>query len=298
MFTLEHELESLAEPRLAALIARERREVFSLQPEVRVAGWAGATLLATAAGIVLKNNLERIGPLALAVMMGIAAAACYAFVWWRRERASIADDYVLLLGALLVSADVAFIETQFHLFGAHWKRHLLLLAVLHGATAYAYRSRMLLSLSIAALAGWLGVDRAGRPEDLAIPAFLSAACVMAWRELDRRLNRHTSFTTTFDHFAANLAFAGGLALLFENDTRTIGTFLTIALAAVVIAWALRMRRESFALYAVLYAVVAIDVFLIDAAKDDKTGLVIVIASIIGSIAALLALHARFRELRR
>lgn len=297
MFTLEHELESLAEPRVAALIARERREVFSLQPEVRVAGWAGATLLAAAAGIVLKNNLERIGPLALAVMMGIAAAACYVFVWWRRDRASIADDYVLLLGALLVSADVAFIEAQFQLFGAHWKRHLLLLAVLHGATAYAYRSRMLLSLSIAALAGWLGVERARRPEGLAIPAFLSAACVTAWREIDRRLH-DTTFTTTFDHFAANLALGGGVALLFEDDTRTIGTFLTLALAAVVIAWAFRMRRESFALYGVLYAVVAIDVFLIEAAGDEKTGLLIVIASIIGSIAALLALHAKFREMRR
>ena len=31
------------------LIARERREVFSIYPELRMAGWAGAMLVATAA---------------------------------------------------------------------------------------------------------------------------------------------------------------------------------------------------------------------------------------------------------
>src|SRR6185369_3447295 len=112
MLSYEPELESLR-PHLGdraadVLIARERREVFSIYPELRLASWAGVMLLTTAAGIVLKNNLDRIGPLALAVAMGLAAAACYGWVWWRRSRASLVDDYVLLLGALLLSADVGF----------------------------------------------------------------------------------------------------------------------------------------------------------------------------------------------
>lgn len=297
MLSLHPELESLADSRVAPLIARERREVFSVQPEVRIAGWAGATLLAAAAGIVLKNNLERIGPLALAALIAVAAIACYAFVWWRRDRAAVADDYVLLLGALLTSADVAFIETRFDVFGEQWKHHLLLLAALHGATAYAYRSRMLLSLSVAALAGWIGVDEAHDPKDLAIAAFLAAGLVLAWREADRRFRASTFFTTTFDHFAANLALIGGIALLAEDDAQAIGALVTIALAALVIAWALRTRRELFALYAVVYAVIAADVFLIDATDDEKAAYLIIIASIVAAIAVLLALHAKFREAR-
>src|SRR6185295_18258839 len=135
MLSLHPELESLrpllGESVTDTLLAHERREVFSLQPELRILAWGGAMLLATAAGIVLKNNLDRIGPLVLALLMGLAAAACYVWVWWRRSRASLADDYVLLLGALLLSGDVAFIETQFHLLGSNWYRHYLLLAVVH-----------------------------------------------------------------------------------------------------------------------------------------------------------------------
>ena len=162
MLSLEPELESirplLGDSLTDALVARERREVVSLQPELRLLAWGGAMLLATAAGIVLKNNVERLGPRALALLIALAAAGCYAFVWWRRANQSVLDDYILLLGALLVSADVAFIESQFHLLGDVWHRHFLIVAVLHGITAYVFNSRGLLSLAITALAAWLGVE--------------------------------------------------------------------------------------------------------------------------------------------
>ena len=81
MLSFESEIEQLR-PQLGdgaadVLIARERREVVSIYPELRLASWAGVMMLATAAGIVLKNNLDRIGPLALAAMIWAAAVACY-----------------------------------------------------------------------------------------------------------------------------------------------------------------------------------------------------------------------------
>jgi len=192
MLSFEPELERLR-PLLGhatadALIARERREVFSIQPELRICAWAGAMLLASAAALVLKNNLERIGPLALALMMAVAASACYAFVWRRRARASLVDEYVLLLGALLVSADLAFIENQFDLFGPAGHRHFALLAVVHGAGAYAYRSRTLLTLALAAVAAWLGVSGTGgwptHPTDFALRAFGAARLRRGRRRAD------------------------------------------------------------------------------------------------------------------
>src|SRR5262249_43665328 len=129
MLSYELELERLR-PLLGstttdALLARDRREVFSLHPEVRILAWSGALALATAAGWVLKNNLDRIGPLALAMAIGVAAIACYGYAWWHRTRATIVDDFIVLLGALLISADVAFVESQFHLLGDDWRRHFL-----------------------------------------------------------------------------------------------------------------------------------------------------------------------------
>lgn len=283
------------------LIARERRDVFSIYPEVRIAGWAGAMLLATAAGIVLKNNLDRIGPLALALLIGLASAACYAWVWWRRTRATAIDDYVLLLGALLFSADVAFVESQFHLLDAAWPRHFLLVAIVHGAGAYVFGSRLLLSLSLTAFAAWLGVEQQRLDKlfaggaTFATRALVCAALVVAWRAIDRRLNRKHDFARVFEHFAANLALLGGLALVFDDPTRVAGALLTIALAAPIIAWGFRVRGESFVLYAFVYGVIAVDALFVTIVDEEALRLLFVLVSAIGAIVGLVVLHAKYKE---
>ena len=297
---LEHLRPLLGDASTNALLARDRREVFSLHPELRILAWGGAMLLAAAAGLVLKNNLERIGPLALSLLMAVAAAACYAFVWWRRARAGIVDDYVLMLGALLVSADVAFIESQFHLLGDAWHRHFLILAVVHGVTAYLYRSRIVLSLAIAAVAAWLGVRETpfNNSHDYAMRAFACAALLLTWREAHRRFERQPrirDFAPTLEHFAANIAFAGAIALMFENETRIAGCLLALVIAAAVIFWGVRTKREMFVLYAFLYAVLAVDVLFAEVVNEEALIFFFIVLSIIGAIVALFAIHARVRE---
>lgn len=296
MFSLEPEIEALR-PTLGdaaadALIARESREVFSVYPELRVCGWLGATLLASAAGVLLKNNLERLGPLALAVMIGVAAVACYAWTWIRRARATLADDYVLLLGALLVSADVAFIESQFHLLGDAWKQHLLLLAVVHAIGAYAYDSRVLLSLSISALASWFGIERSWDFGDLTVPSLIVAGILIAWRMSDARFHG-PAFTRTFEHFAANIAMFGMLTT--SESMRPAATIALLLIAALVIGWGFRIRHEPFVLYAFLYAVIGLDVLIIENTHGASASLTILFLSMVGAIVGLLALHAHFRE---
>ncbi|HYK05432.1 MAG TPA: DUF2157 domain-containing protein [Thermoanaerobaculia bacterium] len=300
MLSFEPELERLRPllpvPTTDALIARERREVFSVQPEVRICAWAGAMLLAMAVGIVLKNNLERIGPLALAAMIGAAAIACYAFVWTRRARPSIVDDYILLLGALLVSADVAFIETQFHLFGDHWYRHFALLAILHGVTAYLYNSRTLLTLAVVAMCSWMGVQQAPFPSmnDVVETSLRLLAClalVLMWRFANRR----EEFHPVLEHFAFNLLVLTPFALTFDEGLRTAGCLLTLIAAGAVIYLGFRLRRESNVLYGFVYGVIAFDVLLIDLVDSDLFSLFLVVVSMIGAIAALFAIHARFQE---
>lgn len=303
MLSYEPELESLGpllgDATTTTLIARDRREVFSLHPELRILAWGGAMLLATAAGLVLKNNLDRIGPLALAVLMGVAAMSCYAFVWWRRARASVVHDYVLLLGALLVSADVAFIESQFHLLGDAWHRYFLILAIVHGVTAYLYRSRIVLSLSIAAVTAWLGVREVPfrQATDYAIRAFSCAALLLAWRAMHLRFERthFRDFAPPLEHFAANLAFAGSIALMFEDETRIAGCLVALAVAAAVIYWGMRTKREPFVLYAFLYAVLAVDVLFAEIVNEEALTFFFIVVSIIGAIVALFAIHARVKE---
>ncbi|HEY6844465.1 MAG TPA: DUF2157 domain-containing protein, partial [Thermoanaerobaculia bacterium] len=139
------------------IAAVERRDAVPVGAELRALAWIGVMLIATGVGIFVKNHFAEIGPLTVAIALTAFAIACFA--WVSLKPRAVLDDYVVLLGALIVSADIAFIETQWHPLGDQWQRHFLLLAVIHAAIAYWFDSRAVLSLSIAALAGWFGVEK-------------------------------------------------------------------------------------------------------------------------------------------
>lgn len=312
MLTLEPEIAGLAkEGRLspeaaAALIARERREVVPVGAEVRTAAWLGVMLIVTGVGIIISKNLDRIGPMVVALAILGASLACYGWAAWRRSsRAeSAVDPYVLLLGALLLSADAGYVEHQFHLLGGAWARHFLILAVIHGAGAYWFDSRALLSLSISSLAAWLGVEQ--RPDAifdngraLAVRAFTASGVVLAWMWVHGRVRPKVDFRRVFEHFAAMLALTGGLALTFDSPTREIGAPLTIAVAGLVIWYGFRVSAESFVLYAFAAGLMALHGVVIPEFRGSINEVLWwLLVSTLAAIAALFVIHGRFKRGKR
>jgi hypothetical protein len=293
---------AIDEPTAARLIAIERREIFSIHDELRALAWIGAMAIITGVGIIIKKHVQDIGPLTLAIAIGAAAAACYAYTVWRRAsaRRSLVDDSVLLLGALLVSADVGFIEHQWHVLGDEWQRHFLLLAIVHGVGAYVFGSGALLSLSIAALAAWMGIERRAEilftaTTDLALRAFGCAAILVAWREIDRRVRTNRDFEPFFEHFAANLAFWGALIFTADRDTRWIGLVIALALATFSLIYGFRRRRELFVIYAYIYGLIAVDIVVFSFHYDD---IVVALYALLSTAAVIVALFVTHMRLRR
>lgn len=305
MFSVAREIAQLREsgaitPEVAApLIARERREIVSVYAELRFLTWAGVMLIVTGVGVLVKNHLDQIGPLVIALAIGLGAAGCYAWATYKRKgKASLADDYILLLGALLLSADLGYIESTWHFLGANWKEHLLILAVIHGITAYAFDSRLVLSVSLTSLAAYLGVQRSldtiwGSSRDTAIRAFVCAAIVAAWRLLDGKYRKKRTFSPVFDHYAANLAFWGSLILSADKDLRLLGCAIALALAAASAIYGFKTRTEMFVIYACIYGVIALDIAVVDVVPD-LAALFIMMSSIV-AVVSLFLIHAQMRK---
>jgi hypothetical protein len=272
----------------------ERREIVPIGAELRALAWAAVMLMVTGVGIIITKHFREFGPLSIAVALALAAAACY--VWVARKEKAPLDEYVVLLGALLISADIGFIETQWHLLGSEWQRHFLLLAIVHAAAAYFFGSRVVLSLSIAALAAFLGVEKRGlfrTDVEYAVRAFLCASMVMLWREADRRLRTRRDFEPLFDHFAANFAFWGALILTGNRDTRLLGLAMALVLAAFSLRHGFRGCRELFVIYAVVYALIATDVLILDWIGGRIFATAFVLVSTVVAIGALFMIHFRF-----
>ena len=154
-------------PREAPRLLRAARgELVSVHGELRALLYAGVLLITSGVGLLVKENLDRIGPAALATVLGLAAAAALAWVarvappfsWRQVPSPNLAFDYMLLLGVLLAAADLAYIEVKFTPLGAHWPWHLLIVALLAGLAAFRFDSRVVFSLALSTFAAWRGVS--------------------------------------------------------------------------------------------------------------------------------------------
>jgi len=310
--TLEPELRTLHaegvidDATAARALARNCGQVFSLHAELRATLYAGVLLVMAGVGIVLARNLDRIGPLGIVLALALLAAAC-SLPAVRARRAgrpvTVAGDYLLLLAALLVSADLAYAERQFTLLGPLWSWHLLLLAIFHAAVAYTFASTLVLAASLAALAGWFGVG--GSFGDalflstsapvLGVRALACAAVIAAWRSADRRARPDSTFTDVFDHFAANLAFWGAIAWCAEWPWLAAGLPLLAVLAYASVRRGLDTGREMFLVYGVVYAAIGICAAALPRLHGTTPSLTFMLVVVCAAAATLWLLRRRLRD---
>jgi hypothetical protein len=154
-------------PEQAALLGRAARgELISVRAELRLLHYGGVLAVMAGVGLLVQQNLDRIGPVAIAI--GLWTTAILALVWAQRhappfswgESASghLAFDYILLLGVLLTGAALAYVEMQFTPLGAHWRHHLLIVGLFAAALAVRGDSRLVATVALTTLAAWRGVS--------------------------------------------------------------------------------------------------------------------------------------------
>src|SRR3984957_9617668 len=290
------------EPTASRAIALERGEIFSVFEEIRFALYGAVAAITAGVGLLVKQNLDRIGPLTLIVSLALVAAACYATAIrsrWRRAPRSIGGDYVLLLGALIVSADLGYTETQFHWLGDHWSWYLLILAAIHATTAYTLDSRLVLSVALTSLAAWFGLDAhigsllqlEGVIRNSGVEAMLCAGVILLWRLIHGRLQGAVQFIDVFEHFAANLAFWSALALCDSPDTRWMAVVALVAFPIVSVRPGLPPSQEAFVVYGIGYA--ALGLCIVEAQAIGET--VIAVAMALGTVVAALILLWQFHQ---
>lgn len=312
MHTLEPEFRALHAEGLiddttaARALARDRGRVFSLYAQLRVTLYAGVLLVMAGVGIVLARNLDRIGPIGIVLAVATIAAAC-ALPALRSKLAghglTVAGEYLLLLAALLLSADLAYAERQFTLLGPLWSWHLLMLAVLHATIAYTFSSPLVLAASLTALAGWFGA--ASGPGDVlhlsnSTPSFgaralACASVIMVWRYADRRGRPETRFSDVFDHFAANLAFWGAIAWCLEWPWLAAGLPLLAVLAFAATRRGLAEGREAYLVYGTVYPAIGLCTAALPHIRGTTSSLGFALIVVCTAAAMLWWLRRRLRE---
>jgi hypothetical protein len=245
--------------------------------------YAGVLLLTGGVGVLVAENLDRIGPVAIAAGIGLAAAAALFWVWrvappfsWKEVRSpNLSFDYILLLGVLLAAADLAYIEVQFTPLGANWTWHLLIVALLTGLAAFRFDSRVVFSLALSTFAAWRGVSVAwfggGLLWDRAESTvrWNAITCGILFVVLGFLLKKRDC-KAHFEPMATHLGWLlilGGLASGMANDDVWVPYTLTLLLCGWALAWAAyRFRRFPLFAFGVVAGYAALTRIILEAGE--------------------------------
>jgi hypothetical protein len=288
-----------------------RGELVPIRAELKTLLYAGVLVSLTGVGLFVKKYHDRLGPVAIASVLGAGALACLVYAFRRSPRFSrgetvsphLAADYVLVLGALLVASDLAYLEKQFRFLGERWPYHFLVVAIVYFLLAYRFDSRAVLSLALTAFAAWRGVS-VGMPfqargesfvHEMRVNALVCGALFLAAGVFSARSRLKLHFENVYVTAGLLLSFGGVLSGALEGSSSSWllweMALAVLGAAVLAIAWGLRRPLD----FAIAVAALWLGVLRLTGEVLEREPLYLVAA--VWSIAAIVVLVRATRRIR-
>ena len=289
----------------ARLAGLARGEPFSLFLELNVLLYAGVLAFAGGLGWTVTTWSKQLGDIVVLTLLSAILAGCFWYCFsrvpaWSSAKTSSPNaifDYVLYLGSLVWSVELAYIENRFHLLAEQWDLYLLASAGLFFFLAYRFDNRFVLSLALSSLAGWFGVTISKWPEhqDATYRKYALIYCAVvgvAAVVLERRgLKRH--FLGTYLNIVANVLFWAVLSGVFEREGYGLWFLLLVAACGASLWWGLKRRQFAFVAYAAVYGYIGVSSVLIRNIDDASAVFAYFVFTAVGMLVALVMIARRF-----
>lgn len=288
---------------LAPIVSRERISLFL---ELNAFLYLGVLALVAGLGWTFQTYFADLGDSFILATFSLLCGGCLYYCFSRGvpyshaevESPSLAFDYVLYLGCLLLSAELAYIEFRFHLFRGAWDYYLLFTAAVFALLAYRFDNRFVLSLALASLAGWFGlkvsVFALTSPDALRMSALVYGALVAGTGTALHRKGIKPHFLEAYLHVAANVVFA---AIVSGVGGRSAGALLYLAalivLSAAAIVLGVRFNRFVFVAYGAVYGYIGISAKVLEHVRGVTAVLAYVVVTGTLMIVSLALLARRF-----
>ena len=261
------------------LAGLSRGEPFSFFFELNVLLYAGVLAFVAGLGWTVSTWSKQLGDVLILTTLLAVLVVCFWYCFSRAPAWSPAEtpapnlifDYVLYLGSLTWSVGLAYLETRFQILSGQWDLYLLLTAGLFFFLSYYFDNRFVLSLALAALAGWFGItishwpshqDDVYRQCALSYSMLIGAAGVLLERH---GLKPH--FVATYLNVAANVLFWALLSGVFLQESNGAWFLALLVACGASLAWGLKRRQFAFVAYAAVYGYIGASFILLRGARD-------------------------------
>jgi hypothetical protein len=296
---------AISQEQHARLSGLSHAEPFSLSLELNILLYAGVLVFVGGLGWTVSTWSQQIGDVLVLSVLSAILAGCFWYCFSRASAWSPAEmpapspifDYVLYLGSLVWSIELAYVESRFHLLSRQSDFYLLASAGLFFFLAYRFDNRFVLSLGLSSLAGWFGLKIShwsGNPgATYRQYALLYCLVVGVGGALLQRRGLKPHFFATYLNVVANILFWTVLSGVFDQENYGLWFFVLFIACGASLAWGLTRRSFAFVAYAAVYGYVGASSMFLRNVNDETAILSYFVVTGIAMLVVLVMIGRRF-----
>ncbi len=289
----------------AHLAALARGAPFSLFLELNILLYAGVLAFVAGLGWTVSTWSQQLGDVLVVSVLTAILAACFWYCFSRAPAWSPAEtpapspffEYVLYLGSLVWSIELAYLETRLHVLSAESNLYLLASAGLFFFLAYRFDNRFVLSLALSSLAGWFGLTISRWPahQNATYRHYALLYCVLVGvgGVLFQRRGLKPHFLGTYLNIVANVLFCAVLSGVFEEQGNGLWLLALLIACATSLAWGLMRRQFAFVAYAAVYGYVGVSWMFLRGVHDVTAALTYFVITGVAMLVLLVQIGRRF-----
>src|SRR6266496_1510073 len=289
----------------ALLAGLSRGEPFSLFLELNILLYAGVLAFVAGLGWTVTTWSQQLGDVLVLTTLSAMLAACFWYCFSRTPAwspvetpsPSLVFDYVLYLGSLTWSVELAYVENRFHLLAGQWDLYLLATAGLFFFLAYRFDNRFVLSLALSSLAGWFGLTISHWPshQDAAYRQYALLYCLLVGvgGVLLQRRGLKPHFFGTYLNIVANVLFWALLSGVFNRQGYGLWFLALLIACGASLAWGLTRPQFAFVAYAAVYGYVGVSSMFLRGVSDETVVLSYFVLTGVAMLVVLVQIARRF-----
>jgi hypothetical protein len=289
----------------AHLAGLSRGEPVSLFLELNVLLYAGVLAFVGGLGWTVSTWSQQLGDVLVLTTLSTILATCFWYCFSRVPPWSPAEtpapspifDYVLYLGSLIWSLELAYVESRFHVLSGQLDLYLLATAGLFFFLAYRLDNRLVLSLGLSSLAGWFGltISHWSAHQDAAYREYALLYCLLVGvgGSLLQRLGLKPHFFGTYLNIVANVLFWALLSGVFNRQGYGLWFLALLIACGASVVWGLARRQFAFVAYAAVYGYVGVSSLFLRGVTDESAVLSYFVVSGVAMLVVLVQIGRRF-----
>jgi len=257
--------------------------IFSLNAELKLFLYLSVLLFTSGIGILIYNNIDTIGHIAILSLLLIVIGVCFYFCFknskgFQKNETTFEHpvlEYLVLAANILTCIFIGYLQFQYKPFGTHYGLATLIPTLVSFFCAYYFDNKSVLTIGITGLAAYVGLSVT--PQDLlnnsnfyedqslSYSAVILGVLLVLWTIYSSRIQLKTHFNIIYLTFAlhiVSIAAISGLTAHYEDANFFL--FLIVLAGSSFYFYKISHEMKAISLYVfmIIYAYIGLNIFLI------------------------------------